>query len=164
MTHSHIRCLGNRLNDSHTIKPKTLVGAGTSTARLLVSPNKGCSPHKGGTSFPANKIRTPLNILRVESGEKIFRQMQQNPARVVYPTRRDFVKYHGKDSVDSRREEFLEVPQKMTRLSFGRTVSFFERWKFRPMEACFSVQSGTLGNSLVHEDDLASAGVVGGGE
>ena len=36
--------------------------------------------------------------------------MQQNSARVVYPTRRDFVKYHGKDSADSRREEILEVP------------------------------------------------------
>ena len=36
--------------------------------------------------------------------------MKQNSARVVYPTRRDFVKYHGKDSVDSQREEFLEVP------------------------------------------------------
>ena len=56
------------------------------------------------------KYRAPLNILRTESGEKIFRQMQQNSARVVYPTRRDFVKYHGKDSADSRREEFLEVP------------------------------------------------------
>ena len=52
----------------------------------------------------------PLNILRAGSGEKIFRQMKQNPARVAYPTRRDFVKYHGKDSADSRREEFLEVP------------------------------------------------------
>ena len=51
-----------------------------------------------------------LNILRVESGEKIFRQMKQNSARVVYPTRRDFVKYHEKDSVDSRHEEFLEMP------------------------------------------------------
>ena len=56
------------------------------------------------------KYRAPLNILRTESGEKIFRQMKQNSARVVYPTRRDFVKYHGKDSADSRREEFLEVP------------------------------------------------------
>ena len=54
--------------------------------------------------------RVPLNILRVRSDEKIFRQMQQNSARIVYPTRRDFVKYHGKDSVDSLREEFLEVP------------------------------------------------------
>ena len=44
-------------------------------------------------------------------GEKIFRQMKQNSARVVYPTRRNFVKYHGKDSVDSRHEEFLEVPR-----------------------------------------------------
>ena len=55
-------------------------------------------------------LRAPLNILRTESGEKIFRQMKQNSARVVHPTRRNFVKYHEKDSVDSRREEFLEVP------------------------------------------------------
>ena len=55
-------------------------------------------------------FRGSLNIQRMKSGEKIFRQMKQNSARVVHPTRRDFVKYHGKDSADSRREEFLEVP------------------------------------------------------
>ena len=46
----------------------------------------------------------------MKSGEKIFRQMKQNSARVVHPTRRDFVKYHEKDSVDFPCDEFLEIP------------------------------------------------------
>ena len=46
----------------------------------------------------------------MKSGEKIFRQMKQNSARVVHPTRRDFVKYHEKDSVDFSCDEFLEIP------------------------------------------------------
>ena len=41
---------------------------------------------------------------------KIFRQMRQNFARVVGATRRNFVKYDGKDSADSSASEFLEVP------------------------------------------------------
>ena len=55
-------------------------------------------------------IREPLNIQRAESGEKIFCQTQQKSARVVESTRRIFVKYDGKDSVDSPCDEFLEVP------------------------------------------------------
>ena len=51
-----------------------------------------------------------LNIQCMKSGEKIFRQMKQNSARVVHPTRRDFVKYHGKDSADFSCDEFLEIP------------------------------------------------------
>ena len=47
---------------------------------------------------------------RAESGEKIFRQMQQKSARAVDPTRRIFVKYDGKDSADTSCDEFLEVP------------------------------------------------------
>ena len=46
----------------------------------------------------------------MKSGEKIFRQMKQNSARVVESTRRDFVKYHGKDSADFSCDEFLEIP------------------------------------------------------
>ena len=52
----------------------------------------------------------PLNIRRAEDREKIFRQIKQNSARVVVPTRRDFVKYDGKDSVEISYNEFLEVP------------------------------------------------------
>ena len=52
----------------------------------------------------------PLNIRRAESGEKIFRQSKQNSARVVPPTRRNFVTNDGKDSADSQCDEFLEVP------------------------------------------------------
>ena len=44
------------------------------------------------------------------SGEKIFRQSKQKFARRVHPLRRNFVTNDGKDSVDSLREEFLEVP------------------------------------------------------
>ena len=46
----------------------------------------------------------------MKSDEKIFRQMKQNFARVVLPTRRDFVKYHEKDFVDFPCDEFLEIP------------------------------------------------------
>ena len=52
----------------------------------------------------------PLNIRRAEDREKIFRQIKQNSARVVNPTRRDFVKYDGKDSAEISCDEFLEVP------------------------------------------------------
>ena len=48
----------------------------------------------------------------MKSGEKIFRQMKQNSARVVHPTRRDFVKYHGKDSAVFSCDEFLEISYK----------------------------------------------------
>ena len=58
-------------------------------------------------NFP---FRAPLNIRRAEDREKIFRQIKQNSARVVVPTRRDFVKYDGKDSVEISCDEFLEVP------------------------------------------------------
>ena len=54
--------------------------------------------------------RGSLNIQRAESGEKIFRQTQQKSARVVDPTRRNFVKYHEKDSANSLCDEFLEIP------------------------------------------------------
>ena len=62
-----------------------------------------------------NMYRGPLNIRRAESDEKIFRQSKQNSARVVDPTRRDFVTISetssgGKDSDDSLCVEFLEVP------------------------------------------------------
>ena len=60
--------------------------------------------------FPIFLFREPLNIQRAESGEKIFRQTQQKSARRVHPLRRFFVKYDGKDSVDSSCDEFLEVP------------------------------------------------------
>ena len=56
------------------------------------------------------KFRAPLNIRRAEDREKIFRQIKQNSARVVVPTRRDFVKYDGKDSVEIWCEEFFEMP------------------------------------------------------
>ena len=62
------------------------------------------------TTTPGGIFREPLNIQRAEDGEKIFRQTQQNSARVVDPTRRDFVKYDGKDSADTSCDEFLEVP------------------------------------------------------
>ena len=57
-----------------------------------------------------NDSRGPLNIRRAESDEKIFRQSKQNSARVVDPTRRDFVTNDGKNSDDSLCVEFLEVP------------------------------------------------------
>ena len=57
-----------------------------------------------------NMYRGPLNIRRAESDEKIFRQSKQNSARVVDPTRRDFVTNDGKDSDNSLCVEFLEVP------------------------------------------------------
>ena len=56
------------------------------------------------------EFRGSLNIQCIKSGEKIFRQMKQNSARVVHPTRRDFVKYHGKDSANFSCDEFLEIP------------------------------------------------------
>ena len=61
-------------------------------------------------SFVFDDLWGPLNIQRAECGEKIFRQTQQKSARVVDPTRRFFVKYDGKDSVDTLYDEFLEVP------------------------------------------------------
>ena len=36
--------------------------------------------------------------------------MKQDSARVVGPTRRNFVKYDGKDSVEISCDEFLEMP------------------------------------------------------
>ena len=62
------------------------------------------------------QIGASLNIRRAEDREKIFRQMKQNSARVVYPTRRDFVKYHGKYSAEISCDEFLEVPICYTRV------------------------------------------------
>ena len=60
-------------------------------------------------------FREPLNIQRAESDEKIFRQTKQKSARRVYPLRRVFGEAptpwaSGKDSADSLRDEFLEVP------------------------------------------------------
>ena len=55
-------------------------------------------------------FRASLNIRRAEAREKIFRQMKQDSARVVDPTRRNFVKYDGKDSVEISCDEFLEMP------------------------------------------------------
>ena len=52
----------------------------------------------------------PLNIQRAEAREKIFRQMKQDSARVVDPTRRNVVKYDGKDSAEISCDEFLEMP------------------------------------------------------
>ena len=57
-----------------------------------------------------NFFRGSLNIQRAKSGENIFRQTKQISARVVDPTRRIFVRYDGKDSVDSLCDEFLEIP------------------------------------------------------
>ena len=68
--------------------------------------NKGNEP----SASMADHIRGSLNIQRAKSGEKIFRQTKQISARVVDPTRRIFVKYDGKDSVDSLYDEFLEIP------------------------------------------------------
>ena len=65
----------------------------------------GASPAVDNTN-----LRESLNIQCMKIGEKIFRQMKQNSARVVHPTRRDFVKYHGKDSADFLCDEFLEIP------------------------------------------------------
>ena len=55
-------------------------------------------------------FRVSLNIRRAEAGEKIFRQTKQNFARVVYPTRRNFVTYDGKGFAMISCDEFLEVP------------------------------------------------------
>ena len=38
----------------------------------------------------------------------------KDSARVVDPTRRNFVKYDGKDSVEISCDEFLEVPNRKT--------------------------------------------------
>ena len=37
-------------------------------------------------------------MIVVQLHRQIFRQMQQNSVRVVVPTRRNFVKYDGKDA------------------------------------------------------------------
>ena len=63
----------------------------------------------------------------MKSGEKIFRQMKQNSARVVHPTRRDFREAptpwaNGKDSVDFPCDEFLEIP--FTKLSEIAHIKF----------------------------------------
>ena len=50
------------------------------------------------------------NIRRAEYREKIFRQTKQNSTRVVAPTRRDFVKYHGKASAEFSCDDFFKVP------------------------------------------------------
>ena len=55
-------------------------------------------------------IWASLNIRRAEDREKIFRQMKQDSARVVNPTRRNFVKYGEKDSAEISCDEFLEMP------------------------------------------------------
>ena len=69
---------------------------------------------ENGVNYPAMQsffyIWGSLNIQRAESGEKVFRQTQQKFARVVASTRRIFVKYHEKDSVNCLCDEFLEVP------------------------------------------------------
>ena len=57
-----------------------------------------------------NFYRASLNIRRAEDREKIFRQMKQDSARVVNPTRRNFVKYGEKDSAEISCGEFLEMP------------------------------------------------------
>ena len=49
-------------------------------------------------------------MIVVQLHRQIFRQMQQNSVRVVVPTRRNFVKYDGKDSVEISCDEFLEMP------------------------------------------------------
>ena len=49
---------------------------------------------------------------RAEAGEKIFRQTKQKSARVVAPTRRNFVTYDGKGSAMISCDEFLEMPFK----------------------------------------------------
>ena len=58
------------------------------------------------------EYRVSLNVRRAEAGEKIFCQTKQNFARVVYPTRRNFVTYDGKGFVMISCDEFLEVPYK----------------------------------------------------
>ena len=76
-----------------------------------------------------NKYRASLNIRRAKDREKIFRQMKQNSACVVHPTRRVFVKRpqgrdDGKDSADSPCDKFLEVPvskSRNQRVSFGNS-------------------------------------------
>jgi len=74
------------------------------------------------------RFRGPQNIRRAESGEKIFRQSKQNSARVVPPTRRNFVTNDGKDSADSQCDEFLEVPFNYI-LFFQRPIDFsVELW------------------------------------
>jgi hypothetical protein len=57
-----------------------------------------------------NGFRASLQIQRAEDREKIFRQMKQNSARVVDPTRRNFVKYGGKASAEISCDELLELP------------------------------------------------------
>ena len=61
-----------------------------------------------------NGFRASLQIQRAEDREKIFRQIKQNSARVVNPTRREVVKYDGKDSAEISCDEFLEVPKTKT--------------------------------------------------
>jgi hypothetical protein len=57
-----------------------------------------------------NGFRASLHIQHAEDREKIFRQMKQNSARVVNPTRREFVKYGGKASAEISCGEFFELP------------------------------------------------------
>ena len=63
-------------------------------------------------AFYTVQFRASLNIRRAEAREKIFRQMKQDSARVVDPTRRNVVKYDGKDSAEISCDEFLEMPIK----------------------------------------------------
>lgn len=54
------------------------------------------------------QMRVTLNIRRTEASEKIFLQIKQNSARVIDPTRRNFVKYREKDSTMISYDKFSE--------------------------------------------------------
>ena len=51
----------------------------------------------------------------------------KDSARVVYPTRRNFVKYDGKDSVEISCDEFLEMPYKQSRDQSCPTIRYCRR-------------------------------------
>ena len=64
-------------------------------------------------------FRASINIRRAEDCEKIIRQIKQNSVLVVNPTRRDFVKYDGKDSAEISCDEFLEMSFMLLRFVGG---------------------------------------------
>ena len=99
-----------RYNRNHSMSYESSFTALTGPLQRAVTTRQ----HKAPGFLSKINIRGPLNIQRAESGEKIFCQTQQKSARVVDSTRRSFVKYDGKDSVDSPCDEFLEVPIKHT--------------------------------------------------
>ena len=77
-----------------------------------------------GDIFPEGFLRASLNIRRAEAREKIFRQMKQDSARVAEPTRRNFVKYDEKESVEISCDDFIEMPLKVLGVFSPKIVSW----------------------------------------